>query len=540
MPSSPAAPALPAKTDRTFAAIILIAFAVPMAFAFFTNQVWEDYYITFRSSQNLTEGHGLVFQIGERVHTFTSPLGVLVPAAGQWLTGNETGALWFLRVISSLALAAGAWLLALHLVKDHRFSLSALGLAFVVGLLDGKTIAFSTNGMETGLLVFFTLLTWRELNRPSPCRWPVLAIGYAGLMWTRPDAVVLAAAMTASVWFFRRRDDQNAAMPVRPVLAAVAIGALLYAPWVLWAWSYYGSPVPHTIVAKANFTPEGLSLLRIATAPVRMLISSTGLDDVFSPSYYYFGGWPAAVIVVCKVMARASAFLWLIPGLPRPARAASLSLLIGGIYLCQIKPYPWYCAPWTLMGACALAGAAEMCRQRTLPWLRATGRIAQGVVAAVAIGLLAASAYGARHQQTIIEDHGRKQIGLWLKTHASAKDTVFLESLGYIGYFSGLKMLDFPGLSAPEVSSLVGRGHTDYASLIAALHPDWVIIRPAEYFVHKLDTNGGLADYRLIWTSNVKPEIDALTFMPGRVLPEFDSIYLILRRQTPAPGPRAD
>ena len=285
-----------ARSNRARVAAILIAFAVPMLFAFITHQVWEDYYITFRSSKNLVDGHGLVFQIGERVHTFTSPLLVLAPALGQWTTGNETGALWFLRAVSSLSLAAAAWLLALHFIKDHRFSLSALGLAFVLGLLDGKTIAFATNGMETGLLVFFTLLTWRELNRPSSCRWPVLATGYAGLMWTRPDAVVLAAAMTASVWLFGRRDDQNAPPPVRPVLVAIAIGALFYAPWIAWAWSFYGSPVPHTIPAKANFTPEGLSLVRILTAPVRMLISSTGLDDIFTPSYYYFGGWPAGVI----------------------------------------------------------------------------------------------------------------------------------------------------------------------------------------------------------------------------------------------------
>ena len=58
-----------------FIGVMLLA----LAFAGFTNHVWEDYYITYRSSKNLATGHGLVFNHGDRLHTFTSPLGVLLP-----------------------------------------------------------------------------------------------------------------------------------------------------------------------------------------------------------------------------------------------------------------------------------------------------------------------------------------------------------------------------------------------------------------------------------------------------------------------------
>ena len=56
------------------------AIAVSLGFAAFTLHAWEDYFITFRASLNLATGNGLVFQPGERVHTFTSPLGTLLPA----------------------------------------------------------------------------------------------------------------------------------------------------------------------------------------------------------------------------------------------------------------------------------------------------------------------------------------------------------------------------------------------------------------------------------------------------------------------------
>ncbi len=58
-----------------------LVFALALSWAVYSQQAWEDYYITYRASKNLAEGHGLTFTPGERVHSFTSPLGVLLPAA---------------------------------------------------------------------------------------------------------------------------------------------------------------------------------------------------------------------------------------------------------------------------------------------------------------------------------------------------------------------------------------------------------------------------------------------------------------------------
>ncbi|HVJ81291.1 MAG TPA: hypothetical protein VNC50_09500, partial [Planctomycetia bacterium] len=81
--------------ERTL--VLLLAAATPLAYVLYTGQVWEDYFITFRHSRNLAEGNGLVFQPGERVHGFTSPLGVLLPAAFHFVAGNPDSflpALW--------------------------------------------------------------------------------------------------------------------------------------------------------------------------------------------------------------------------------------------------------------------------------------------------------------------------------------------------------------------------------------------------------------------------------------------------------------
>ncbi|MEJ1973271.1 MAG: hypothetical protein WDM96_12655 [Lacunisphaera sp.] len=91
----------PTISARTLFLGALAATLVPLLFAFYTGETWEDYYITLHSSRNLDEGHGFVHQIVERVHTFTSLLGVL-SALGFKLTGSDVGTLWFLRELGAL------------------------------------------------------------------------------------------------------------------------------------------------------------------------------------------------------------------------------------------------------------------------------------------------------------------------------------------------------------------------------------------------------------------------------------------------------
>src|SRR5664280_160679 len=109
--SNPPDASSPARRVRWL--IFAGVFAVALAFAAFTDHAWEDYYITYRVSKNLATGHGLVYTVGERVHAFTSPLNVLVPAALSILTGNRSDelVLWLFRIVSAAVLAAAAVLL---------------------------------------------------------------------------------------------------------------------------------------------------------------------------------------------------------------------------------------------------------------------------------------------------------------------------------------------------------------------------------------------------------------------------------------------
>ena len=162
-------------------AVALAMFLVAWVFATYTQHAWEDYWITFRCSRNLATGHGLVYTPGERLHSFTSPLGVLLPAGFSWLTGNQSDklALWLFRLTSIAALCAGMVLLY-HLLQRLHQHRPATWLTLALLGLDAKLVDFSINGMETGLLFFFLALAIHGLVVPGlRQRWRIGAAGLA-------------------------------------------------------------------------------------------------------------------------------------------------------------------------------------------------------------------------------------------------------------------------------------------------------------------------------------------------------------------------
>jgi hypothetical protein len=524
--------------------VVALAFLLPLTFAAFTGHAWEDYFITLRSSRNLIEGHGLVFNPGERVHTFTSPLGVLVPALCTWVAGvtHEQAALWFFRLINATLLAAAVLLVWR---RADTLGLGKIGRVLFFGLMlaDAKLTDFAINGMETAMLVFFALLLWTELEAPAGPRAGRVAVALGGLMWTRPDAFILAGVLLLSQVCFRPRlgGESGTRQAWSELARGIAFGALLYLPWFIWAWWYYGSPVPHTIIAKAAYTPpvhlQGLLLL-----PWHVLTGQSMILDLFLPSYWVFGGWPPLLIRFAHLLMVIAAFGWLVPGWSAVGRRLSFTVFLGMFYLTSIILFPWYSPPWTMLAALAVAFAVDRIyvspAVASRAWLKAGVRITCGLILLLQAGMWVASAWQMRVQQTVVENGARRPVGEWLRQHAVPGDTVFLEPLGYIGYYSELKTYDFPGLSSPEVVAAVRGGAKSYSALIAKLQPKWVVLRPAEAARPEFRQRPVLRDYELVQSWDVLAQLDAIAVLPGRSWNEFEARYLLYRRRPPVPAGR--
>ena len=509
--------------------LLFLAAAAPAVFALTTDNIWEDFFITYRCSLNLVHGDGLVYEAGRRLHVFTSPVGVLLPAGLSWLvqTDDPLRVMDLFRICSCLALA-GAWALAARRLAGP----AVVALAGGLWLLDPKLAAYATNGMETGVLVFFVILWWRALLDPRP---GLAGLALGGLMWTRPDGFVYAGAVAAGIWLFPGTERR---LRWSEWLRIAVIGGMIYTPWFIWAWSYYGSPVPNTILAKGTHLNGLDSLKLLLTYPYRYVFGHCVAHDAFLPPYFFFGGWPASLWWFGKALALGAAAVAAWPRCARPARVAGLAFVLGGAYLTMVARAPWYFPAWQVLAYIAVGGGAAAVLEglRARPVLRTLA--AGGLVATVvAQGVLfVAVSTELREQQRLIEWGLRAPLGRDLARAAAGKRaTVFLEPLGYIGYYSGLSMRDTPGLCAPEVIALRRAGQTGMAEIISTLQPDWAVMRAGDYLGFSVAARGEFERHYRLWAQyDVRDQVNAVGWFPGRDFALFDAYFTVWRRQ-PAP-----
>ncbi len=542
--------------SRTGLAVFGAAFLLALAWALATNHVWEDYYITYRSSKNLATGHGLVFNYGERLHTFTSPLGVLLPAAAIKLTGNtsDEAALWLFRLWSCGAFAGAAMLL---FAIARRYQYGPWAAAGLVGfaVLDGKSLDFSVNGMETAfLLLFVAYALWAMLACRS-WRWQHLGVAWAGLMWTRPDGFLYVGLLAAGVFFFNdpKRTGLTLGQWLGLFLKAGAVCTVLYLPWFAWAWWYYGTPVPHTVMAKGQVSGGAKSALgalkTLLDFPWTVWSGTTSLESTFLPSYFQIGGWPAPVVTAARGLAVFLAFQWVLPLWRIEIRVASFAFCGLHIYLSYFPffPFPWYLPGPALLAAVMLGGMMAQLlavaeHRKGAPGRANMFRWLKPAVLVLALGGLGAQGwvtYQMEREMTLEQIYSatgvRRRVGEWLKENSKPGDTVFMEPLGHIGYFSGLRTYDFPGLSSTEMTEAIHVLGPDWATLVEFLSPNWLVLRPFEYremhaSIHRLFDDG--QEYKLVKEFNNLPQIDKLRVY-GRKYIEHDAHLLIFQRQVP-------
>lgn len=519
-----------------------LAFGLALAFALFTDHVWEDYYITYRSSKNLATGHGLVFNHGDRLHTFTSPLGVLLPAVASLLTANssDTAALWIFRLMCLSAIGGAA---ALLLAVARRLALPALAAGFVVLAVatDAKSLDFAINGMETAfMLLFLAYALWAHLA-PGPRQWLHLGAAWAGLMWTRPDSFIYIGLVGAAVWLFN--DPARTGATRRGLLAlyfkAALVTTALYGPWLAWAHGYYGTAVPHTIVAKGaqsgGFSAGKRFLENFWQLPWKIWQGASAADGAFLPSYFGLGPWPGWAQPFARALATIASVAWLLPRVRFETRAASFAFFFAAAYLSYVPyfPFPWYFPSTFLLAAVALGGLAAQGAAHSVRLVRGFTAAAVALVLVAGIALTWGTARQMRAQQIYVETGNRRVIGEWLQQHAAPGDSVFMEPLGYIGFFSGLKTYDWPGMSSREVVEarfLVG---PLWRELICYLEPTWLVLRTnGDGDLSYVSSDLNATNYEAVRDFSRLDEILKLD-VPGRRLLEFDGAFRLYRRKQP-------
>lgn len=198
----------------------------------------DDAYITFRHARNLAlHGWPAWNLTGPPVLGSTSPAWLLVLGLLGAVIGPEQ--------IEPIALATNACLSTGIVVLSFLIALDLIGrpwpalLAAALVGFNGVDVYVFSLGFEAALLVAVVLGCLYALRRDRALASLILA-SLAPLV--RPEGLLLAPI----VWGVLLRRG-------RLTRRGVAAFALLPLAWLIFSSAFYGSPVPHSIVAKQNF-----------------------------------------------------------------------------------------------------------------------------------------------------------------------------------------------------------------------------------------------------------------------------------------------
>jgi hypothetical protein len=201
-------------------------------------RAFEDAYITFRYARNLANGDGFVYNRGEHVLGTTTPLHTVLLALASRVTSSEDFPR--LSVWLNTAFDLGAALLLVRLLTSFGTSPGVSRLISIAYVLSPLRIRVALGGMETSMAVFWLLASgYLYVARKASVR-AAVCCGFAVL--TRPELVLLPALLAAHEAIRDRRIPWKSA----------AAFAVVIAPWLTFAWLYFGSPLPQSIIAKSN------------------------------------------------------------------------------------------------------------------------------------------------------------------------------------------------------------------------------------------------------------------------------------------------
>jgi hypothetical protein len=405
--------------DKSPVSWLPVAWSIVVAIALFWAfhaQGYDDPYITYRYAANLAAGHGFVYNSGEHVLSTTTPLYTLLLAAAGVagldipLTSNALGCLGL--ALGGLAFweLGRAW---------HTPSVGLTGLL----LYPLFPFTITTLGAETTIYVALILFGFLACARG---RYQVAAVLLALATLTRADGIVAAGAAGLYVLLFARP------LPWRALLIYCA----LLAPWFVFAWAYFGAPLPVTLAAKQQ---QG-----------QMAISRSFLAGLAVQANGYWNNLPyrlaAALAAVGLVAAVVRWRHWLV-------LLGWNILYAAGYTLLGVSGYFWYYAP-LVAGLVALVGLGVAAVRQLIA--RAIGtRGSVGVATALILAMMLIQIRSLAHIRETVDSRLAiyRSVGLWLHEHTASDASVGTLEVGIIGYYAQRRMIDFAGLIQPETAT---------------------------------------------------------------------------------------
>jgi hypothetical protein len=390
---------------------LITAASVALAFAALAFGLWralgaawlaDDSFISFRYAEQLVRGHGLVYNVGERVEGYTNLLWTLLVAAALRLGVPPE--------ITAISVGVACWVALVGLLGWRSWRRAGAGVFFPLAatlvLLMDDFQTWATGGLETSLFALLVAAGLLLASRPHarPRHLALAGVVLVAAVATRPDGVIFAAVAVVGAWLVNDElyPRERLSLVATLVLPLAAGGAALAGFKLL----YYGELFPTAFYSKSALEPyytQGLYyvylffqknwfLLPLVLTALALVVARRGrLNGALTRTS---GVLLAAFIVFTAYVAHSGGdFMFarrLIPALPLlfvviensivviggwPVQAAVAALVAVGLAL----PYPLYLDP-----TARLRGIANEPAYYTPAYVEL--RRAQGQVAARQLG----------------------------------------------------------------------------------------------------------------------------------------------------------
>jgi len=235
--------------------ILLLIIAIFVVHAISLNFTQDDAFISYRYVKNFINGHGLVFNPGERVEGYTNFLWVMILSIFAKL-GLDI-------IIASKILGVAAGAVTLFLI--YQISLNFFGkkewvFPLFAPLLLASNSAFaywSISGLESSIFVMAVLLSVYFYF--SHQRLMIISSAISTLI--RPEGVLIFAILILHRFLFSpafggesfgKKDN------LKNCLSYIAGFTLLLLPFLIFKIFYYGNILPNPFYAKTGFSVEYL------------------------------------------------------------------------------------------------------------------------------------------------------------------------------------------------------------------------------------------------------------------------------------------
>lgn len=411
----------------------------------------DDAFITLRTIDNWVGGHGLRWNVSERVQSFTHPAWLFVVAAIYAPSGNPTFAL-LLPGMAATAVFIAAFT---RMAGDPRLG----GAVCLLFLASKAFVEFSTSGLENPLvhvILLGYLVVTEHAIRSRTRLWPVVTTA-ALLLLTRIDLIwLIGPSLLGAAWRARRELlHPRTWLGLTPLLL-----------WELFSLLYYGFPFPNTAYAKlstgvpaSEAIAQGLIYLQAnlrydpVTLPAIALASACGFASRrLEPSLLALG------------LLTWQAYLVRIGGDFMIGRLLTPALVVAGVLLLRAAPLRAHpLLPWASIAVVLVGSLLPRTALHGAPPQHDDGWLPEGVTDERAIFHGTTGLFRTTNPEGPRSHPYTQEV---LRAAAKGKQVIAARSIGFAGYYAGpsVHLVDEFALAEPLLARLPadptwGAGH---------------------------------------------------------------------------------